>query len=113
MLYEFKCRATGPVLMTQPVAERLLAIIGKEAGPKGILLPAAMPAAIAALEAAIAAERARPAQPPDASGAADDRDADDDEAARQAAVTLGQRAWPFVEMLKAAHAADREITWGV
>lgn len=109
MLYEFKCRATGSVLMTQPVAERLLAIIGKAPGPKGIVLPERMPAAIAALRAAVAAERAQPAAAqPDS-----DRDARDDEPARQAAVTLAQRAWPLIDMLEAAHAAGREITWGV
>lgn len=121
MLYEFKCRATGAVVMTQPVAERLLTIIGKTPAPKGIVLPDQMPAAIAALEAAIADERSRAS-----AHEADDRQADrrggaedaaddraDDEASRQAAVTLAQRAWPMLEMLRAAHAAEREITWGV
>lgn len=121
MLYEFKCRATGALLMTQPVAERLLAIIGKTPGPKGIVLPDQMPAAIAALEAAIAEERARPSardsddRTTDRRGGSDDAadDPADDEAARQAAVTLAQRAWPMLEMLRTAHAAEREITWGV
>ena len=128
MLYEFKCRATGAVLMTQPVAERLLAIIGKTPGPQGIVLPDQIPAAIAALETAIAEERARASAHEAEERArastheADDRQADrrggsddttDDEASRQAAVTLAQRAWPMLEMLRAAHAAKREITWGV
>ncbi|MEN9316151.1 MAG: hypothetical protein RIS35_2544 [Pseudomonadota bacterium] len=121
MLYEFKCRATGSVLMMQPVAERLLAIIGKEPAPKGIVLPAQMPDAIAALEAAIADERARAAareaegRPTDRHGAAGDAEDErgDEEATRQPAVTLAQRAWPMIEMLRAAYAAEREITWGV
>ena len=46
MLYEFKSRATGNLVMTQKVAERLLAIIGKAPGPTGIILPEQMPAAI-------------------------------------------------------------------
>lgn len=107
MLYEFKSRATGTVVMTQKIAERLLAIIGKSPGPTGIIVPAQMPQAIAALEAAVAAE---PAQ---ATSAEDDaRDLDDAERAARA-VTLAQRAWPLIDMLKSALAADREITWGV
>ena len=105
MLYEFKCRATGSVVMTQKVAERILSIIDKSPGPTGIIVQAQMANAIAALEQAVAQERAQgePAQ-------------DDDEwvrSNRPPPVSLGQRAWPLIEMLRAALAADREITWGV
>lgn len=105
MLYEFKSRATGNVVMTQKVAERLLAIIGKPAGPTGIILPEQMPAAIAALEAAVAEERAAAAEAPG--------EGEDEERGRPAPVTLAQRAWPLIDMLKTALAAEREITWGV
>jgi len=105
MLYEFKSRATGNVVMTQKVAERLLAIIGKPAGPKGIILPEQMPAAIAALEAAVAEERAAAADAPE--------EDEDERRERPVPVTLGQRAWPLIDMMKTAYAAEREITWGV
>jgi cyclopropane-fatty-acyl-phospholipid synthase len=108
MLYEFKSRATGNLVVTQKVAERLLAIIGKAPGPTGIILPAQMPAAIQALEAAIAAERAHP----QAEEADTDND-DDRDPERSPAITLAQRAWPLIDMLKTAAAAEREITWGV
>ena len=107
MIYELKSRATGNVVMTQKVAERLLEIIGKPAGPTGIILPGQMPAAIAALEAAIAEERAAAAEAPE-----EDEDELRDRG-RQVPVTLAQRAWPLIDMLRTAHAADREITWGV
>ena len=108
MLYEFKSRATGNLVVTQKVAERLLAIIGKAPGPTGIILPAQMPAVIEALEAAIAAERAHP----QAEEADTDND-DDRDPERSPAITLAQRAWPLIDMLKTAAAAEREITWGV
>ena len=38
MMYKFKSRATGDVLMTQPVGERVLAIIGKPPAPQGIVV---------------------------------------------------------------------------
>lgn len=159
MLYEFKSRATGSVVMTQPVAERVLEIIGKEPGPKGIVTVDQMPEAIAALEKAVAEERARQAQADapdpaaaptpggnfgapgeesrgimDALGAADDGipyagrrhaaratgaqspsddDEDDPHGDPRYAITLAQRAWPFVEMMKAAHKAGKDITWGI
>ena len=107
MIYEFKSRATGNVVMTQKVGERLLAIIGKTPGPTGIILPEQMPAAIEALEAAVAKERAQE-PPPEEADADDERDPE-----RAQAVTLAQRAWPFIDMLRTAAAAEREITWGV
>jgi len=107
MLYEFKSKATGSVVMTGPVAERLLAIAGKSAGPKGIFTVEQIPAAIAALQAAIDREKTD-APPPETADEADDRPRDD---ARP--VSLAQRAWPLIDMLRTAHAADQPVTWGV
>jgi hypothetical protein len=107
MLYEFKSRATGSVMMTQAVAERILQIIGKSPQPKGVILPEHMGQAIAALQAAVHAERAAP--PP----AKKTTDRIEDEEQSEPAVTLGQRAFPFIEMLRLSLAAGKEITWGV
>ena len=113
MIYEFKCRATGTVVMTQKVAERILAIIGKEPGPQGIILPERMPDAIRALEAAVEAEREAELRArertKEAASEEEDREEEED---RAPVVSLGQRAWPFVQMLKEAAAAEREIIWG-
>ena len=111
MLYKFKSKTTGDVIMLQPNGRRVLEIIGKDtqtgASDKGIILPEHMPAAIAALEAAIAQE----------------------EAERQTAVTqalahnetppvfegisLRQRALPFIDMLRRSGKAGHEVVWGV
>jgi hypothetical protein len=115
MIYEFKCRATGTVVMTKPAAEWLLRVIGKEPGPTGIITVAQMPAAIDAIRTAVEEEKRaiREARqessgaPP--AGAGDLGQGED----ASAVVTLAQRAWPFVEMLEAAHKAERDITWGV
>ncbi|MCO5106057.1 MAG: DUF1840 domain-containing protein [Burkholderiaceae bacterium] len=112
MIYEFKSRATGSVIMTKPVAEWILKIVGKTPGATGIVTVDQMPAAIAALRKAIDEERAAlraeseggaapPAAPAEATG---------DEAYP---VSLAQRAFPFIEMLEAAHAAGKDVTWGV
>ena len=52
MLFEFKSRATGSVVMTQDVGKKVLPLIGKTPDPKGIITVDQMPAAIASLEAA-------------------------------------------------------------
>lgn len=109
MLYEFKSKATGTVVMTEKVAERLLGIIGKSPGATGIIIQDQMPAAIAALEAAVAREGSAPTvEPQDDSGNEPDGGHEP-----RGAVTLAQRAWPLLDMMRAALAAKREITWGV
>lgn len=105
MLYTFKSQAAGNLIMLQPNGERVLEIIGKDPGPKGIILPAQMPAAIAALESAIAQEE--PAAPNSADKAAGGAQHGSD------AVSLRQRATPFIDMLKRCQAAGKEIVWGV
>lgn len=101
-MYKFKSKATGDLVMTQPVGERVLSIIGKATTPQGIIEVGQMPAAIAALEAAVAAEPA---------GAGKPDDADAPEPAREA-VGLRQRVWPMVEMLKRALAEQQPVVWG-
>lgn len=105
MLYKFKSKAAGDLILLQANGERILQIIGKEPGPKGIILPEQMPAAIAALEKAIARAEA-PAEKNAEPEAGEEIPAAD-------RVTLRQRAAPFTDMLRRCHQADKEIVWGV
>lgn len=66
-----------------------------------------MPAAIQAIEAAIAQEHTRLAK------TVTDHARDDDRGGQLEEVTFQQHAWPFDEMLKRAQAAGDAITWGV
>jgi hypothetical protein len=116
MLYEFKSRATGSVIMTADVGKRVLPLIGKTPDPKGIITVSQMPAAIAALEAACqrekelaAAAKDRVAHPaPAAQAAAQEPDPEDPHL-----IGICQRVYPLIDMLKAAHKAGKDITWGV
>ena len=62
MLYRFKSRATADLILLLPHARRLLEIIGKEPGAQGIITAAQIPAAVAALEAAVVDEEGRAAE---------------------------------------------------
>lgn len=110
MLYKFKSKAAGDVIMLQANGEQILRIIGKEPGTKGIVLPQQMPAAITALENAIAQGQAAQQEPSDDSSAGE-RNKDDATATDR--VSLRQRASPFIDMLRRCHAAGEEIVWGV
>lgn len=107
MIYKFKSKAAGDVIMMGPTGDHVLRLIGKEPAPQGILEPADMPAALAAIEKAIADEEARRAQ------ARREAEAEGRTLAPEEGVSLRQRAWPLAEMIKRAHAAGKEIVWGV
>jgi hypothetical protein len=96
MIYKFKSPATGDLIMLGPNGDQMLRVLGREPAAQGIIETADMPAALAALQAAIAADE----QPREEEGA-------------PPPVGLRQRLWPMVEMLRRAQAADAAVTWGV
>ena len=53
MLYKFKSRATADLIMLEPQGRQIVSLIGKTPGASGIVTVAQIPAAIAALEAAV------------------------------------------------------------
>ena len=106
MLYKFKSKASGDVIMLAANGDQVLRLVGREPAPRGIFEVDAMLAVAAALVAAVVADeverRARPA-------------AETSEAAgesRRDGVALRQRVWPLVEMLRRCHAAGEVIVWG-
>jgi hypothetical protein len=109
MLYEFKSKAAGTVVMTGAVGDRMLAITGRAPEPKGVFTPEQLGAAIEALQAAITAEKLAPQQP-----ATDSHDKDDEASDKTGkTISLAQRALPLIELLIAARAAGKPVTWGV
>lgn len=107
MLYKFKSKAAGDLIMLEPNGRRVLEIIGKDAGPKGIILPEEMAGAMKALEGAIAREEA------EHKAIADEARAKGEVPPKFDAVSLRQRAVPFLDMLRRCSSAGKEIVWGV
>ena len=108
MLYKFKSRAAPDLIMLEPNGRRVLQIVGKfSEDRRGILQAAEMPAAVAALEAAITQDEAE--------RRAAEIEAKDkgEELPESESVSLRQRATPFIEMLRRSQAANKEIVWGV
>jgi hypothetical protein len=113
VIYEFKSRATGSVVMTGAVAEQMLGIVGKAAGPTGIFTVEQMGPAIAALKAAVEHDESLAKERAAAHGPDTDQEASPDREDRQPAISLRQRAWPLIDMLQAAQRAEQVVTWGV
>ena len=115
MLYKFKSRATADLILLDAQGRRMLMILGKEPAAKGIITVAQIPAAIAALEAAVAHDESddRADAKVDAraaDGGQDDADTDGPSGSR---VTLRQRAAPFIDMLQRSAAEKADVVWGV
>ena len=107
MLYKFRSKAAGDVIMMGPAGNDMLRIIGKEPAAKGIIEVADMPAAIAAIEQAVAADDAARAQ------AEQEAQAEGKKLPPREGVSLRQRAWPMVEMMKRSVSEKADIVWGV
>jgi hypothetical protein len=107
MIYKFKSKAAGDVIMMGPTGDQVLRAIGREPAAKGIIEVAAMPGAIAAIEQAVAADEAARKQ------AEDEAAAEGKKLGPRDGVSLRQRAWPLVEMMKRAMAEGHDIVWGV
>lgn len=105
MIYKFRSQATADVILMGPPGDELLRIIGKSPASTGILQAASMGAAISAIEQAIKAEESVLAD--------DEKPAERNEFDGREEVTLSQRAWPLVEMMKRSVAEGADITWGL
>lgn len=105
MIYKFRSKAAGDVVMLGANGDQLLRALGREPAPQGIIEVAAMPAAIAALERAVAEEEAR--------GGGGEGDDNGDEPHASRGIGLRQRVWPMVEMMRRSQTAGEPIVWGV
>jgi len=94
----FRSRAASQILMQSDTARQLLDIIGKPLEERGVITAGQLDDALARLQQAV-----------DLSPAAA---ADDDDAARNH-VGLRQRAFPLLQMLRAASKRQVDVTWGI
>ena len=105
MIYKFKSKATGDLIMLGPHGDQLLRLLGRDPAPKGILEAADLAEARRRLEAALTEAEAAAARARDAGEPEDER--------QREAVSLRQRVWPMMQMIERAAAAREAIVWGV
>ena len=100
MLVTFSCPAYADITMFGDVAVRLLEMMGHRGTVPGALLAEDVEAALARLEAAVAADEQLPKP-------AESEEGEDDEPA----VSLPHRALPLIELLQAAAKAKCNLMW--
>jgi hypothetical protein len=114
MIYQFETQAGGRITYTDVVGAQILHLIGKQPGPRGVITVDEIPGALRALEAAVAREKAAAATPnPELEPHTSNLSGRDEDGAREPVVTLGQRAYPFVDLLQFALKARENVTWGI
>jgi len=105
MIYKFKSQAAADVIMLQMNGEQMLKIVGKTPSPQGIITVEQIPAAIAALEAAVVSHDA--AQSRREAGLQPEDEIEGD------GIMLHQRAAPFIDLLRCSAVAGKDVVWGV
>jgi hypothetical protein len=96
MLVTFSCSAYPDITMLGDVAVRLIKLMGHSGAVPSALLTEDVPAALARLDAGVAASELAPA--------AEQNDDED-------AVSVAQRALPLIELLRAAAKATVNVMW--
>jgi len=107
MLYKFKSRSTGDLIMLEVNGRQVLEILGKDPDAPGIIEAADAPVAIRALEAAVAKEET------DRKAAIEEAAARGEPEPRFEGVSLRQRVVPLLDMLRRSEKAGKEVVWGV
>jgi hypothetical protein len=107
MLYKFKSKAGADVIMLGPQGDQVLRLLGREPSAQGILRPEQLDEAIAALERAVAEDEAAFAR------AQAEAEAAGEELPRREGVSLRQRAWPLIELMRHSRRAGQDLFWGV
>jgi len=105
MIYQFRSKAGPDVIMLADLTKRIFDILGRPLEPSGILTEEQLPALITALETAILKDLEERSQAKD--------EADEKAEKPKLADRLGQRAYPFLELMKQAKAKNEPVMWGV
>ena len=111
-LVVFRSKAAGEIFMFAETARRILAIIGRQDAPRGVIGAEQVGDALASLTAAVEEEKTQIEQAREEAEQAQRRGEPAGEGAPRA-ITLAQRAYPLLEMLRAAQKKKVDVTWGV
>ncbi|MFG6448023.1 DUF1840 domain-containing protein [Roseateles sp. BYS180W] len=107
VIYRFHSKAGADVVMLPQHGQSVLEAMGKQADGQGILLNERLPGLISTLEATISGEEQHwlelEAQ----------AQARGEPVPQRPEVMLRQRAWPLLQLMRAAQSSGADIVWGV
>jgi hypothetical protein len=103
MIYQFRSKAGPDVIMLADLTKRIFDIFARPLEPRGILTVEQLPRLITTLETAILKDLEERSKSQREDGGENLKLAD----------RLGQRAYPFLELMKQANAEDEPVMWGV
>ena len=103
MIYQFRSKAGPDVIMLADLTKRIFDIFARPLEPRGILTVEQLPKLITTLETAILKDLEERSKSQTDEGLEKLKLAD----------RLGQRAYPFLELMKQANAKDEPVMWGV
>lgn len=105
MIYQFRSKAGADVIMLADLTQRIFDILGRPLEPRGILTVEQLPALITSLENAILKDLEERSK---------NNTSDQENQERpKLADRLGQRAYPFLELMKQAKSKDEPVMWGI
>ncbi|MCG9639377.1 DUF1840 domain-containing protein [Vibrio sp. Isolate34] len=104
MLITFSCKAHSSVTMFGEVGLQFIKMLGHSGAIPGAIDASEVPQALSNLRVALEVEQKQPVDPNDA-------DDDNEDEVVEAPVNIGSRAFPLVELLKAAIKEECEVMW--
>jgi hypothetical protein len=110
-LVVFRSKAAGEIYMFAETAHRLLRIVGRPESERGVIQAGEVAEALERLTAAVEREKEELRQER-ARREVEERTGNA-HTERLLAITLGQRAFPLIEMLRAAQRKRVDVTWGI
>ena len=113
MLLTFKCKSYPEVMMYQEHAKRILDMLGKDT-ERGVITAAEAPRAVALLEGEIEESRKHQvSEQVERDVHAHHGETEDNDHEPIEVVTFSTRAYPLLEMLRAARDEQTDVLWGV
>jgi len=111
MIYHFHSKAGPEVIMLSDLTERIFTILGKPLAQRGILTAAELPNLILLLEGAIIQDQQH--RQSQSKPQLESLEASSASRTAPKGDPLGRRAFPFLELMKQAAAADEPIVWDI
>jgi hypothetical protein len=105
MIYQFRSKAGADVIMLADLSKRIFDILGRPLEPRGIFTIEQLPGLISTLETSILKDLEERSQIKTGN--------QENSEIPRLADRLGQRAYPFLELLKQSNAKSEPVMWGV